>query len=222
MSFFLFFFITPTDDLTNYAEEISDLFVQCFSTLSVQASIIASLLAMVFKSNRIFPTLVVEKLTARFTVALQKDEVQTAKLLLRSMASLASSNCVLLSGENSFFSILEALNDVTEGSWVSRKEGSSEKAVLDHQGQVTAYLVATAIPWVLTSFNEPRILTVAEIDGARVILNKLVLSCERVCTEWVSPFEVDGQQAVFHVGIIHSTDSAANTNADDMEGKYMR
>ena len=139
---------------------------------------------MVFKSNRIFPSLVVEKLTARFIVALQKDEVQTAKLLLRSMASLASSNCVRLSGENSLFSILEVLNDVTERSWVPRKEGSSEKAVLDHQGQVTAYLVATAIPWVLTSFNEPSMLPAAAIDEAKVVLSKLVQSCGRVCADW--------------------------------------
>ena len=175
---------------------------------------------MVFKSNRTFPSLVVEKLTARFIVALQKEEVQTAKLLLRSMAALASSNCVLLSGENSFFSILEALDDVTVGSWVRRKEGSLGKAVLDHQGQLTAYLVATAIPWVLTSFNESSALPAAEIGGAKVVLNKLVQSCERVCAEWVSPFEVDGQQALFHVGIIHSTDSAANS--DDTKGNGRR
>ena len=174
---------------------------------------------MVFKSNRIFPSLVIEKLTARFIIALQKDEVQTAKLLLRSMAALASSNCVILSGENSFFSIIEALNDVTESSWVRRKEGSSEKAVLDHQGQVTAYLVATALPWVLTSFNEPSVLPSAEMDKAKIVLKKAVDSCERVCAEWSSPFEVGGQQAVFHVGIIHTTDSAA-ANADDMKGRY--
>ena len=199
--------------MTNFAGEISDIFIQCFSSLSVQTSIVASLLSLLFKSNRVFPAIVVEKLSAKFLVCVSKDEVQTAKLLLRAMASLVASNCVLLSGPNSILDLLDSLNSVTESSWIRSTEDSVEKPVLDHQGQVTAYLIATAIPWLATAFTADTV-NAAE---ANEILLRLGKSCERVCAEWQSPFEVDGQQSVFHVAIVHATDSSIDP--DSMAGE---
>jgi hypothetical protein len=199
--------------LTNFSAEISDIFIQCFSNLSVQTSIVASLLSLLFKANRVFPVIVVEKLSAKFLLSVSKDEVQTAKLLLRAMASLVASNCVLLSGPNSIMDLLDSLNSVTESSWIRSTEDSVEKAVLDHQGQVTAYLVATAIPWLATAFTADT----ANLAEASEILIRLGKSCERVCAEWQSPYEVDGQQSVFHVAIVHATDSSIDP--DTMTGE---
>ena len=157
---------------------------------------------MVYKSNKVFPALVVEKLTANFCLSIQKDDVQVAKLLLRAMAGLASSNCVLLTGPNSVLSVLDALNGITESSWIRDVVDSSERSILDHQGQVTAFLVATTIPWVISAVN----LSSTDLSEATDVLKRILKSCERVCSEWRSPFEVDGQQALFHVGIQHATD----------------
>jgi hypothetical protein len=161
----------------------------------------------------VFPVIVVEKLSAKFLLSVSKDEVQTAKLLLRAMASLAASNCVLLSGPNSIMDLLDSLNSVTESSWIRSTEDSVEKAVLDHQGQVTAYLIATAIPWIATAFTADT----ANSAEALEILLRLGTSCARVCAEWQSPYEVDGQQAVFHVAIVHATDSSIDP--DTMAGE---
>ena len=190
------------DDLSNFPVEITDLFIQCFSELSVQSPVIASLLSMVYKSNKVFPALVVEKLTANLYHTIQKDDVQVAKLLLRALAGLASSNCVLLTGPNSVLSLLDALNGITESSWIRDVVDSAERSTLDHQGQVTAFLVATTIPWVISAVN----LSSTDQSEAAVVLKRILKSCERVCSEWRSPFEVDGQQALFHVGIQHATD----------------
>lgn len=157
---------------------------------------------MVYKSNRIFPALVIEKLTTNFYLAIQKDDVQVAKLLLRAMAALASSNCVLMAGPNSVLSVLDALNSVTESSWIRDTVDSAEKSVLDHQGQVTAFLVATTVPWVISAVKSS---SSDQIEAADV-LKRILQSCERVCSEWRSPFEMDGQQALFHVGIQYATD----------------
>lgn len=195
--------------------EISDIFIQCFSNLSVQTSIVASLLALIFKSNRVFPVIVVEKLSAKFLVSVSKGEVPTAKLLLRAMASLVASNCVLLSGPNSIMDLLDSLNSVTESSWIrSNCDDFQEKAVLDHQGQVTAYLIATAIPWIATAFTADT----ANLAECSEILIRLGKSCERVCAEWQSPYEVDGQQSIFHVAIVHATDSSVDP--DSMAGRF--
>lgn len=157
---------------------------------------------MVYKSNKVFPAVVVEKLTINFHLSLLKDDVQVAKLLLRAMAGLASSNCVLTTGPNSVLSVLDALNGITDSSWIRDVVDSAERSMLDHQGQVTAFLVATTIPWVISAVN----LSSSDQSESADVLKRILKSCERVCSEWRSPFEVDGLQALFHVGIQHATD----------------
>ena len=208
------------DDLTIFADEISDLFIQCFSQLSVQIPILSTLLAAVFKSNRVFPKVVVEKLTTKLLMTIQKDDVQTSKLILRTMASLVSSNCVILSGDNSFFNVLETLNNITESSWIVPKNvpqgGENEpKLILDYQGQVSAFLLATTIPWISTVFSSSSALS-ADLSEPRNILAKIKETLEHVCTDWKSPYEIGGTQTVFHIGIVHATD--CNDDPDVMSG----
>ena len=222
---YLFFFIT-TDDLTNFEKEISDLFVQCFSQLSVQVPILSALLALVFKANRIFPKIVIEKLSAKLLVTLKKDDVQTSKLIMRTFACLTSSNCIVLSGSDSFFEILETLNDIVESSWFQPKNSNNiihtngnsngnddnDKAILDYHGQITAYLLATTIPWIITIFssNSP---TTSDKTESKIILLKIKNTLVRVCTDWQSPYEVGGTQAIFHIGIVHATDCSDDSDA---------
>ena len=206
--------------MTIFADEISDLFVQCFSQLSVQIPILSTLLAAVFKSNRVFPKVVVEKLTAKLLTTIQKDDVQTSKLILRTMASLVSSNCVILSGDNGFLNILETLNDITESSWIILKNipvgGENEpKPILDYQGQVSAFLLATTIPWISTVFSTSSAHS-ADLSVSRDILAKIKKTLAHVCTDWKSPFEIGGTQTVFHIGIVHATD--CNDDPDVMSG----
>ena len=206
--------------MTIFADEISDLFIQSFSQLSVQIPILSTLLAAVFKSNRVFPKVVVEKLSAKLLTTIQKDDVQTSKLILRTMASLVSSNCVILSGDDGFLNILETLNNITESSWIVIKNvplgGENEpKLILDYQGQVTAFLLATTIPWISTVFSTSSAHS-ADLSASRDILARIKKTLVHVCTDWKSPFEIGGTQTVFHIGIVHATD--CNDDPDVMSG----
>lgn len=146
--------------------------------------------------------------------------MQAAKLALRALACLGSSNCVLLCSESmttdgSIGSLLEALSSVVETAWVevadeadsssSRaaagkgKAGGSKKFVLAHKGQVAAFLLASTIPWVAPALA-------GDAVGGQSVLASVKRACDRVCAEWQSPFDCGGTQALFHVSIVHATD----------------
>lgn len=164
-----------------------------------------------------------DKLTTKLLISIQKDDVQTSKLILRSMASLASSNCIILSGNDSFFNILETLNNITESSWIVPKnipQGGENipQSVLDYQGQVSAFLLAATIPWISTVFS-PSTAGTTDLLESKNILTKIKNTLTRVCSEWISPYELGGPQAVFHIGIVHATD--CKDGPDDMSGAYI-
>jgi len=83
--------------------------VKCFSQLSVQTPIIASLLALVHTSEPDFTAQVADKLQARYLLAVAQDEVVTAKLLLRAVACLASALTFAVDGPGGLVEILAPL-----------------------------------------------------------------------------------------------------------------
>lgn len=183
-----------------YSEEISDIFIQCFTTLSIQVPIIATLLAVIFKSDSKFPIIVVEKLSRKLLLSLGDDDVQVSKLVLRAIASLTASNCMLSSGPGSITSVLETFLDITESSFLKEK--------LDYQGQVTAFLLSSTLPWIASKLNTD--------DEGKSVLERSKKILEKVLNQWISPYEVGGQQAIFHVGIVHATDCTGDS--DNMTG----
>ena len=216
---FIFQCTVGLEDLTTFAADISDLFVKCFTQLSVQTSILATLLSLIHKSDPSFPALVLEKLVSRLLVALQQDEVQVAKLALRAVACLGSSNCVLLCSDNGgISSLLQTLSSIVESSWLQIDEssaaatasssGSSRSSkpthVLSHKGQVAAFLLASTVPWIAPALAG----TAGEEKSGSEVLTHVRMVCERVCSDWKSPYEVGGQQAIFHVSIVHATDDS--------------
>jgi hypothetical protein len=104
-------------DLSEFPEEISELFVKCFSQLSVQTPIFASLLALIHAQTPDFTAVVARKLQARYLQAVSSDAVPTAKLLLRAVACLAACGSFALEGQGGLVEVLQSLLDiVTRGS----------------------------------------------------------------------------------------------------------
>jgi hypothetical protein len=188
--------------LSVYPEEISDIFIQCFTTLSIQVPIIATLLAVIFKSDATFPIIVIEKLGSKLLQSLSDDDVQVSKLVLRAIASLSASNCMVLSGPGSINSVLETFLDITESSFVDGK--------LDYQGQVTAFLISSTLPWIASKLNTD--------DEGKMVLERSRILLEKVVNDYYSPYEVGGQQAIFHVGIVHATDCDSDSMTDNVAG----
>ena len=142
--------------------------------------------------------------------SVQDDDVNTSKLLLRTMACLAASNCVQLSGQDSLFSVLEALNDITLSSWTTNTQSTpggnvlQVKEVLAYKGQVSAFLLATTVPWIATVFSVNGSCT-ADLTDSKDIFTRIGGTLDRVRSDWVSPYDVGGQQAIFHVPTEHAT-----------------
>ena len=109
--------LVSSGDFEAFPEETSDLFVKCpifpkineilllnfyffllfyrfLCQLSVECSTVATLLALISKTNRAFPALVVAKVSLVLLEALAEDDVPVAKLCLRAFASLAASRAV--------------------------------------------------------------------------------------------------------------------------------
>lgn len=83
--------------------------MKCFSQLSVQTPIIASLLALVHTHEPDFTAQVADKLQARYLLAVAQDEVVTAKLLLRAVACLTSALSFAVEGPGGLVEILAPL-----------------------------------------------------------------------------------------------------------------
>ena len=161
---------------------------------------------------------------SRLLEALQQDEVQVAKLALRAVACLGSSNCVVLRSDNGGISgLLQTLGSIAESSWLQIDEssaaatasssGSSRSSlpthVLSHKGQVAAFLLASTVPWIAPALAGAAVdssVATGEQRNGNEILALIRMVCERVCSNWRSPYEVGGQQAIFHVSIVHATD----------------
>ncbi len=85
------------------------MFVKCFSQLSVQTPIIATLLALLHAQEPEFSALVVDKLQTRYLAAVAQDEVVVAKLLLRAVSCLSSALTFAVEGSGGLVEILTPL-----------------------------------------------------------------------------------------------------------------
>ena len=72
---------------------------------------IATLLSIISKSDRDFPTLVLQKLEFVTLNYLEEDDVLASKLCLRALASMASSKAISIDGGSAFLSVLQVLRN---------------------------------------------------------------------------------------------------------------
>ncbi len=100
-----------------FPAEISDLMVKCFSQLSVQTPIMASMLALIHPHEPEFTALVADKLQTRYLQAVAQDEVVVAKLLLRAVTCLAGALTFAVEGNGGLVEILTPLlTGLTQGT----------------------------------------------------------------------------------------------------------
>jgi hypothetical protein len=103
-------------------------------------------------------------LNRKLLQSLSDDDVQVSKLALRAIASLSASNCMVLSGIGSINSVLETFLDITESSFIDGK--------LDYQGQVTAFLLSSTLPWIASKLNTD--------DEGKMVLERSKIILEKV------------------------------------------
>ena len=85
-------------DIDAFVEELSDVYVEALSTLSMQNTIITMVIGILNTQKPDFTAKIVTKIINLLVKSLQENGIMKAKLLLRSLASLASCNCVSVDG----------------------------------------------------------------------------------------------------------------------------
>lgn len=163
-------------DLKTFGDEIASIFLKCFTQLSVQIPILASLLALIHAAEADFVRLVVEKVQARLLVALGENEIPTSKLLLRALACLVSCGCL---DARSLEGLLSPLVDVVASI-------VGDEVVEDQE--VAAYLLSSTLIWTLEALNKNGE-TAQLVERSVPVLQKL-LEVRK------SPFGVRGRQAM--------------------------
>ena len=85
-------------DIDAFGEELSDVYVEALSTLSMQNTIISMVVGVLNTQKPDFTMKIITKLTNLLIKSLQEKVILKAKLVLRSFASLASCNCLSVDG----------------------------------------------------------------------------------------------------------------------------
>lgn len=178
--------LTSTNDLKQFRDDMSELFTKCMSQLSVQGPLIATLLALISKSNNEFPLFVVKKMVSTMHGNIARGEILHAKLTLRCLCVLASVGALALTGEGGFESLI--------GTIVSAAEpvASVKSGFFTFSQQAMTYLLATSTPYMAA--------LVSHSSGDLAKRCRAVF--QRVLKEWKSPYDTDGKNAVFNVNTI--------------------
>mmetsp|Transcript_24976 Transcript_24976/g.36851 ORF Transcript_24976/g.36851 Transcript_24976/m.36851 type:complete len:1091 (+) Transcript_24976:65-3337(+) len=188
-------------DLATYATEISNLFVKCFSQLTMQTPAIATLLSLVSRGDRTFADLVVGKLLSELLTSMKDGDVIVARNLLRGLGCLASSGAVSMDGEGQgvgLLDILDSLCRVAEGEVFAT-------ATFSVGVEVTVFLLASLVPYIVHALQR------SQAEG---IASRIAAICRRVAPQadaedaslrWRSCYDVGGSQEVFHVNIEGTT-----------------
>lgn len=171
--------------------EIGNVFINAIKCLSMQSTIVSTLVAMIFRLNKDFPAHLINSLSKELLQSLENDNVLVSKLILRSMASLCCSNCLSFSGSDSLLEVFDALLSIAEKPFTDA-DGVTIDGYKSKQGEVAAYLVSSTVCWCSTLFKP-------DDEQASSIKKRILSLCHNITDKRRSPFDVGGQQAIFQV-----------------------
>ena len=174
--------LVDVGDLKVFPEEISSIFVRCMSALPVQSTVVSTVLALVYRKEGSFPTIVVDKLEALLVHSLEINDIMTSKIILRSIASMTASNAL---SRESFFATLAVLHDRVLEKWPI-PQGRGVSGEFPRESAPFLYLLASTIPC-----------TVFQISGGEDTLGKCKILFDRFLEAYSSPYSVQGPYAVF-------------------------
>jgi len=211
-------FFLAAGDLKAFPAEISDLMVNCFSQLSVQTPIMASMLALIHTHEPEFTALVADKLQTRYLQAVAQDDVVVAKLLLRAVTCLAGALTFAVEGNGGLVEILTPLlTDLTQGthyfpigylcanrtcvlplfsfpflltnsSELAQNTDNTKALRLSESAQAAAYLLSSTLIWAAP---------VLQSHNQEAFLQSARAALEQIKAQYVSAYALGGLQAVF-------------------------
>lgn len=163
--------------MTESSLGIADIFVAIFATSSVQIPIIGTLLALVASKNIAFAPQVISKLEKLLLTKLGEKDITSSKLILRSIAVLASSECFQIEEQTGLVGIFDNLLSFVDSSILS-----SDVIHLSPAAKVALYLVATSIPWAISGL--------VKSSSGQDLLVRLKAVLSHVSKHYLSPYDV--------------------------------
>lgn len=190
--------LVTVGDIKEFAAEISDLFLKCLTQLSVQVSILATLLALIYKQDPEFPTLVVERLSQRIITALGEGDIWVCKIALRTVACLSSCNCISVEQSGGLADVLDTFLNIAYSSWRSipnASDGTGKlEPALSEAGQIATYLVASTIPWAISALSAS--------PAGSASLSRAAAQFARCLAEWEGPHHPEGSCPIFLINAV--------------------
>ena len=223
-----------TGDLNKYANEIGDIFIKCFSQLSVQIPILCTLLSVIARKNSSFAAQVVSKLFTEMMMSLKAGDVIVARNHLRSFACLTAARMISLNSDNteavgsSFLQLLLALVEIAEEE--NALTSTSDDHSLTVSSQAAIYLLAATVPFIASELHQ------CQVDGQDTdeVSSRIAALCRVVAPNTAdgvahkSLYDCNNTHSVFHVNIEGTQSpnaaldcftrpiSAANENSDQV------
>ena len=193
-------------DLNKYANEIGDIFIKCFSQLSVQIPILCTLLSLIARENSSFAALVVSKLFTEMIMSLKSGDVIVARNHLRSFACLTAAKMIALKSDNtatSGSSFLQLLLSLVEIAEEENANTSTEDHSLTVSSQAAIYLLATTVPFIASELH----ICKSEGQDTDNVSSRIAALCRVVAPNspdgiaHKSLYDCNNTHSVFHVNI---------------------
>lgn len=175
--------VAKTLDLTTSRDDIAELFSKFLCELSVECPVIATLVALISKSNRGFTGVLLERLSYIFVESLQEDNTLLSKLCLRAYACMTAAK--MLSPE-SMVHILQPLLAVAS-------ESLQPSGRLSPAACVTVYLLGSTLPWCASALAK-------SADGL-AFLQCAVKLFEKMLPTYKSPYDCGEKHSVFCINL---------------------
>jgi len=189
-------------DLPLFPDDISDVFVKCMSSLSVQSTAVSTLLGLIYRRDATFPAIVVRKLGDALINALKQNNINVGKVALRSLAALTCSKCLVAEGDGSLLSILDILVNRVEIDW----KAAQSAADISVEGKVAMFLLASTIPWMAP--------VLSCTQGAQ-FAERVLPIFQRFENEYQSVYDLGGNCAIFHAYAATVDDDGNVMTAED-------
>jgi hypothetical protein len=175
--------VAETLDLTASCDNIAELFSKFLCEISVECPVIATLVALISKSNRGFTGSLLGKLSYIFIESLQEDETLLSKLCLRAYACMTAAKML---NPVSMVSILQPLLAVA-------RDGLQPSGQLSPAACVTVYLLGSTLPWCASALA-------TNADGL-TFLQSAVKFFGEMLPNYKSPYDCGGKNAVFCINL---------------------
>lgn len=178
--------------MDEFPQEIATLFIKCFSQLSIQVPIYASLIALLHNIHKQtnFASLIVVQLQQQYIEQLSKGAITTAKLLLRALASLTCARAFALEGAGGLLEVLESLYLIVENSLPNNSEEGEELA---EDGRECAFLLAHTLLWTAEANG-----VFLQSAAGTAFQTKCVELFEAMLKSYASPFGAGHRQAMLY------------------------